>query len=274
MGNFRIKIIWAGILVPLIASIFLFSCTTPSIIATQALQQGDQYNNRHQYKEAIAEYEKYLATSAQLGVYRNMSMEAKVCRNLAYAYSTQGKYRKSLAYLDRALGIDSVQTDSKLQVIEDYRQIGITYGYLGEYENALKNLNRSLVMNIGMERSLKDVNRLSIADTYMSLAQIHLTMGDYRESRDFVNQALDIYNQVSSEVLGRIEANLVLGIILRETGHIDQAMNQLKESLSLAEENDYGKARQWQAMGEVYRLKGDYNNYLAYMLKALDEAGR
>ena len=256
-------------------TIFLLSgCTTPSIIATQAIQQGDFYNNRHQYKEAIVQYEKYLASSPQLGVYRNMPMEADVCRKLAYAYSTQGNYQKSLNYLNRALGIDSTQTNSRLEVIEDYRQIGITYGYLGEYESALQNLNRSLVMNKGMERSLKDVNRLSIADTYMSLAQIHLTMGDYRESQDFVNQALDIYNQVPTEVLGRIEANLALGIILRETGHVEQAMDHLNESLSLAEKNDYGKSRQWQAMGEVYRLKGDYNNYLTYMLKALDEAER
>ena len=110
-----------------VALIFLFfvsciqSCKTPAVIATQTIQQADEYNNQKKYSEAIACYEKYIQIAPGLGVYRNPSMEADVYRKLAHAYSTRVKYDSSLYYLEKALKIDSVSGPNALDIIEDYR---------------------------------------------------------------------------------------------------------------------------------------------------------
>ena len=86
-----------------VAFIFLFiipyiqSCKTSAVIATQSIQQADEYNNQKKFEEAILYYEKYIKMAAGLGVYRNLSMEAEVYRKLAHVYSTRLK-----SFLSRA----------------------------------------------------------------------------------------------------------------------------------------------------------------------------
>ena len=79
------------------------SCQTPSLVATQSIQAGDMFNNQYKYDQAIIQYNKYLDISPQLGIYRNPTREAEVCRKLAHAYSTQGQYLEALNYLNKAL---------------------------------------------------------------------------------------------------------------------------------------------------------------------------
>ena len=52
-------------------TLLLSACTTPAIIATRSVQEGDRMNNANRYDEAIANYEQYLKVSAQLGIHRN-----------------------------------------------------------------------------------------------------------------------------------------------------------------------------------------------------------
>ncbi len=61
------------------------------------------FNNQYKYDQAIIQYNKYLDISPQLGIYRNPTREAEVCRKLAHAYSTQGQYLEALNYLNKAL---------------------------------------------------------------------------------------------------------------------------------------------------------------------------
>jgi tetratricopeptide (TPR) repeat protein len=188
-----------------LALIFLFSvlyiqsCKTPAIIATQTIQQADEYNNQKKYKEAIASYEKYIQIAPSLGVYRNPSMEADVYRKLAHAYSTRVKYDSSLYYLQRALKIDTVSGSNALDVIEDYREIGLTYGYKGDYINSIKFLKQSLELNTGMDKSFKEVKRFSIGDSYLSLAQVNFVIGNFKEAEEEVGKAISIYKKIEKE---------------------------------------------------------------------------
>ena len=67
----------AGILILALFALVFTSCKTPSIIATQAIQQGDLANNQHNYELAIQHYNKYLETAPALGVMRNPLMEGQ-----------------------------------------------------------------------------------------------------------------------------------------------------------------------------------------------------
>ena len=73
----------------ILSLISLFSCKTPSILVTEEQQLGDQYNNQNDYEQAIIHYKNSLAASAKLGIYRNLDMQADVCRKISHAFQVE-----------------------------------------------------------------------------------------------------------------------------------------------------------------------------------------
>jgi CHAT domain-containing protein/Tfp pilus assembly protein PilF len=248
------------------------ACTTPAIVATQSIQQGDRMNNENRYEEAIRHYQQYLRVSPQLGLYRNPAQEAQVSRKLAHAYSTQGKYRESFAYLNKALAIDSTLATNRLEVIDDYRELGVVKAYMGDYPEAMRNLNKSLKLNEGMANSAKDIKRTSFADTYLSLAQVNLTLGNFKDADEYARKALLIYSNIPGETSGLIECNLLLGILQRDRGNLDQAIKTLTTSEEISRKQGVNTARQHQALGEVYFLQGESEKGVLHKMLAIEQA--
>ena len=258
----------------LIAAAFLITwgCTTPAIIATQSIQMGDRMNNASRYEEAIRHYEEFLRISPQLGLYRNPSQEADVSRKLAHAYSTQGKYRESFLYLSKALAIDTTLSANDLKVIDDYRELGVVKAYMGDYPEAMEYLNSSLILSEGIEKSAKDVRKISLADTYLSLAQVNLSMGNFKEAAQYGNQALSLYRNIPSEAAGLIETNLLLGIVNRDLGNLNEAIVLIHTSEEIARRKGLNTARHHQALSEIYLLRGEPEEGIRQKMMAIEEA--
>ncbi len=248
----------------------LSSCTTPSIIATREQQQGDYYNNLNQYDEAIIHYEKYLEASKQLGIYRNLDMEADVCRKVAQAYSTQGDFSRAVEYVEKALEMDSIQ-NNPLEIIEDIRTLGKIYLYTGNFREGIGFLEKALKLNEGMESSLKSINRLSVADTYLSLGQACNALGRFRETEQHAENALSIYNELN-DWQGIMETYIILGDAMMQRGEARKARTLYQQSLDLAKTNNRNAARQLQAIGESFEAEGEYERALNAKLEALQIA--
>jgi len=253
-----------------IIGILLSSCTTPSIIATREQQQGDYYNNLNQYEEAINHYEKYLEASKQLGIYRDLDMEADVCRKVAQAYSTQGNFSRAIEYVEESVKLDSIQ-NNPLEIIEDYRMLGKIYLYSGNFNEGIGFLGKALLLNEGMESSLKSINRLSVADTYLSLGQACNALGRFRETEQHAQNALTIYNEMN-DWQGIMETDLMLGNAMMQRGETKKARTLYQQSLELAQIHDRNAARQLQAIGESYEAEGEYEKALNAKLEALHDA--
>jgi tetratricopeptide (TPR) repeat protein len=251
---------------------YIQSCETQAVIATQTIQQADEFNNQKRYNEAIVYYEKYIQIAPSLGVYRNLSMEADVYRKLAHAYSTGLKYDSSLYCLQKAVKIDSVSEPNALDIIEDYRQTGLTYGYKGDYINSIRFLKQSLELNTGMDKSFKDVKRYSIGDTYLSLAQVNFVIGNYHEAEEEVAKAILIYKRIENEYLGLLESYLLLGKIRIEQGDIKDGLNLIENSIQIAENNNINTARHYQAIGSAYLSESKYEEALKSRVEALKKA--
>lgn len=262
-------------LISFLTIVFLFqlsSCKTPAIIATQTIQQADEFNNNRNYDQAIVHYRKYLELAPKLGVYRNYTMEADVYRKLAHAYSTKTKYDSSLFFLQRALRIDSTLSPGSLEVIEDYRQIGLTYGYIGDYNKSLTYLQKSLALNTGMEKSLKETKRLSIGDTYLSLAQVNYVMGDFNKALEQLEQAVSVYRNIDKEYLGLLEAWLLKGKIKTELGYPKEGLEWIQRSVKIAADNGLNTARHYQVIGSIMLAGASYEEALKARLEALKQA--
>jgi len=229
-------------------------------------------NNLNRYDQAIISYEEYLKVSPQLGVYRNPSMEAEVCRKLAYAYSTQGKYKQALSYLGKALRTDSTNSNNGLEVVEDYRQLGLVHAYSGNFKEALKNLEKSLRLNRGMEKSAKSIKQSSIAETYLALAQVNLTLGNYDETNRYAQLAQLIYEKLPNEFTGVLESQLIIGIVARDKGNLKKALENIEASRKIAFTHHLNTTRHLQALGEVYLIQGDLESSIRYKTQAVEEA--
>jgi len=250
--------------------LLLTTCKTPSILVTQEQQQGDYYNNLNQFEEAIIHYQNCLSASAKLGTFRNIDMEADICRKIAHGYSVLGKFDDALSYANQALSRDSVQNNT-LETIEDYRMLGSISLYKGDFQKGIPYLEHALELNKGMEASLKGLNQLSIADTYLSLAQVYTVLGRFDQCIEYANTALDIYDKLNDK-RGIMEGNLILGNTYTNLGNIAEAKKLLNHSMTLARELDLSTARQNQALGELSASSSDFEQAIRYKLNALVEA--
>jgi CHAT domain-containing protein/lipopolysaccharide biosynthesis regulator YciM len=267
----RTRFFWYGFMLVSGFVLLITSCTTPSIVATRSIQLGDAMNNANKYDEAIRHYEEYMAIAPQLGLYRNPTMEADVCRKLAHAYTTQGNNQKAETYLGRAISLDTSPINT-VGLIEDHRMFGMLRAYSGDYRGAIENFNKSLALSDGLERSLKDSKKLTIANTYLALSQVHLSLGNYKESEDFSKRALAFFSSIPQEFAGTVEAKLVLGILYRERNNLAEATAFCLESKQLAYSHQLNTSRQDQALGDINFLKGDFEEGIRYKLLAIEQA--
>lgn len=229
-------------------------------------------NNANRYPEAIRYYQQYLEQAPHLGLYRNPLKEAEVCRKLAHAYSTQGQYKSAEDYLRLALAKDSSQRDNTLNLVEDYRQMGMVNAFQGDYFAAREYLMRALETGEGMASSIRDIQKTSFADTELALGQVCLTTGDFETCGIRTRSALELYRRTAGEEVGTLEALLILGILERERGQLDQAIKLIGESRDLAVKSGLNTVRQDQAIAEAYFQRGDWEEGLRQYLNALKQA--
>ncbi len=248
----------------------LSSCKTPSILVTEEQRLGDQYNNRHEYEQAIVHYRNCLDAGAKLGVYRNLDMEADVCRKISHAHQVLGRYDEALEYTRYALQKDSLQGNT-LEMIEDYRDLGAIHIYRGDFLEGTTYLQKALDMNEGMEASLKGQNQLSVADTYLSLAQVNSVLGRFGTALEYAETALTLYRRLREE-RGEMEALLVLGKIQINAGTPELAAGTIQESIGICENLGLNTARHLNAMAEILKAEGQLEKALSHNLRALDQA--
>ncbi len=258
------------IILSFISFLSFLSCKTPSILVTQEQQKGDYYNNLNQYEQAIIHYQNCLSASAKLGTFRNIDMEADICRKIAHGYSVLGKFDDALSFASQALARDSIQNNS-LEIIEDYRMLGSISLYKGDFKKGIPYLEHALELNRGMETSMKGLNQLSIADTYLSLSQVYTVLGRFDQSIEYAKSALDIYDKLNDKK-GLMEGNLILGNTYLNLGIINEAQQLINNSLNLTQELDLSAARQYQSLGELFTSTSNFEQAIRFKLNALDEA--
>jgi CHAT domain-containing protein/predicted negative regulator of RcsB-dependent stress response len=250
--------------------LIVFSCATPSILVTQEQNQGDAYFNQHNYPEAIKHYNLMLESSNKLGIYRNMAMEADVNRKIANGYEMTGEYPKALEYVRYALTIDSTEKNL-LGMIEDHRQKGRIFIYMGLYRQSIVSLEKSLQLAEGMDKSIKGIHQQTIGDTYLALGQLYATMGKSETALIHLQKSLDLFKQARDQK-GEMEANLAIGSVWSDYGYFDIAKSYIGTSIEMAVAQKLGTARHNQLMSSILSASGEYEEALRWQERALDEA--
>jgi CHAT domain-containing protein/Tfp pilus assembly protein PilF len=247
-----------------------WACITPSIRQTQEQNKGDAFFQEHKYSEAVDHYTLMLNASKKLGIYRNTSMESEVWRKIANCHEMTGQYENALKAVANAMALDSADKNT-LNLIEDYRHEGMICSYIGLYYRAMGLLETSLRMSEGMESSLKNTRRNTIAETYLALGQINAVTGRSAEALEFTRKALTIFTQ-SGDERGEMESYLNMANVFSDAGDIANARKSTNASLDIARRNGMGTSRHYQLLASMEMAEGEYENALRFQGNALDDA--
>jgi CHAT domain-containing protein len=254
----------------ILSAILLFGCVTPSIRVTSEQNQGDLMFNNHNYNEAIKHYTLMLDASRKLGIYRNPAMESDVFRKIANCYEMTGDYQLAIINVGNALDIDSLN-NNLINKIADYRHQGKIFIYMGLYTKGIGSLEKALRMSEGMEQSIKNENKTSIADNYLVLGQLYSVMGKPEMAIDYSRKALSLFDQADDK-RGLMESNLALANVYSDLGDISDAELLAGKSLKEAVELGLGTSRHNQLLASIASETGEYENALRFQEKAMKEA--
>jgi CHAT domain-containing protein len=250
----------------------LFTCATPSIIVTQHQRKGDQLFNEHRYEEAAEHYLQMIEASKKLGIYRNIPAETAVRRKTANCFEMSGDYPSALMHVREAMALDSLENNT-LNLIEDYRQEGRIYVYMGAYTRGIVSLEKALSLSRVMRNTLKDDRKLAIADTYLALGQLYSATGRLNDALTYTSDALALFSQAGDK-RGEMEALLNLGSVWSDLGDHSKAIEYISISREIAAAGKMGLFRHHQLIASVMNASGRYDEAVRNQEIALADADK
>lgn len=168
-----------------------------------------------------------------------------------------------LQYIDDALQL-AILEESLLQQAIIYNQWGRLLTYLGEYEQALEKLFKSLELN-------EDLNEAeNIADNHVNIAVIFHKMGDYNQAIQYYFKALDYY-VINGDKKNMAKLYNNMAGLYYERKEYPKALEFYTKAMSLYQNVDYqtGVLTTLINVGATYELMDDYEKALAYGFEAL-----
>lgn len=254
----------------LILFLFVVSCTTPSILVTKEQQAGDQLFNSHDYPGAVLHYENCLRASSNLGIYRNIRMEAEISGKIGQSMVMQGNFEQAVSWFRKRIELDSA--DQNLEgMIRGYTDMGKTRIVQGKYREGISILDKSLELARDFESSPKTVLRLNVAMARLAQAQANVALGRFEEGKKELDKAYLTCMQ-AGYAPGLAETCLLYATIHTDLGELNAAEAWLTKSVIHCSESGFSVTRQLLLDAEIKALKGLFNKALQAGENALSEA--
>ena len=187
---------------------------------------------------------------------------AATLNNLGAICSRLGDYAEGQQALERSLAIfQRVGNEEAIGSVLNY--IGINYQNQGNYDKAIE----YCLQGLQIRRKIND---------HPGIAFSLINMGNMYLAADKLTTALDYYKQslayAQEKGLPSLEYSLLqLGETYRRLGQYDEALSNLER---LLKSNSRNATVAYNAVGEVYFARKDYEVSLKYLLKALSLSGK
>ena len=193
---------------------------------------GNMYNNQGNYSEALKNYfitmQMFLETGnkRRLGItYNNIgTVYAGWAREQADSLKKKEYNYESLKYYMHDLKL-SEEIGDKVGVGFDHNNIGVTYGLLGMYDEALKNLF------IGLKIRREIGEKRPVINSYMNIGNIYYEMKKYAEARQYLNDGLSLCKETGMKDRTR-EIYKSLQKVDSAAGNWPEAYNNYKSFVS------------------------------------------
>ncbi|GAA0893407.1 hypothetical protein GCM10009122_30860 [Fulvivirga kasyanovii] len=184
------------------------------------------------------------------------------CNNIGLVYYQIKDYNKAIEYFKRSLEIKkSLKDESKIE--GTLINLGLCFSDLNNYDEAVNNFTRVLKLceRNGCEDRIK-------VDALNGAALAYYSLDNAEQAEVYLREAIEIATGVGlqSHVVNNTH---YLARIKKEEGNIDEALELLHASQTLAEEID---SRVWvnknyKLYGEIYALLNDFEKAYGYQMK-------
>jgi tetratricopeptide (TPR) repeat protein len=236
------------------------------IEATAYNTMGYIYNQSGDSKSSADCYQRALDISSRL---QKPNLEAEALDSLAICFSVSGDWKSAELYYKKSLSISEKIGSIYLQArtLTNYSDLLIRRGHVEELEEAIAFNIKALdirgesgresnwviysnlswaSLKLGKMQKAKEYGNESLAvleqgvsrfwlwQGYLSIAEVHLGLGEIEPALDFCQKSLDIVIETKS-LLGQCQAPHLMGRIYHRMGQWDKAEDMLKDSLRYSE---------------------------------------
>lgn len=164
--------------------------------------------------------------------------------------------------------VQSAGPDTEL-LIEAHKQLGTSFGTLGQFDEAIDNLQTAL----GLCAQSSDLELLAEVHHYLGIALGHL--GRLPDAQVHLQNARALYEkQVNHTELSLVLNNI--GQSYFELGQFDLARESLLEAIDYARKSDYSRTEALAliGVGDTLNRMGRYEEALSYFKSSTDHANR
>jgi CHAT domain-containing protein/Flp pilus assembly protein TadD len=179
---------------------------------------------------------------------------ATIANNLGGLYYTLGRAETALEYFRRALA-SYVANGQRMKVAGAFINIGLAYASTGQLREALNNYLQA-------EEFLRPRGPSpAYARLLGNIGSTYVTAGDLKGARTYFTKALAVMNAIDDPP-GRVVILRDLGMVLRELGEVDAALQTHESALSLAisgaDEGAIGRVHE--ELSKDYAAKDDFES--------------
>lgn len=218
---------------------------------------GNALRQKGNYANAVANYEKGLSLAVK---HSNHLTEARILNSLGGLYVETENVRKGLSYIEDAVGIyEEHFQDRKQDMCLLIANIGNIQIELGEYNNALLNLNKALKIN----EVIKDEYYFSLI--YSGIGLCHLRQEKYDEAIRFLDLGMKS-SQASGNVQSEIAnmANMGSVFIGQKDYPMAESILQEAHSKAIATDDKYLIKEVLSVLIELHKEQGNFESSTKY----------
>jgi len=188
-----------------------------------------------------------------------------LARETAYKYAL-GDYNSSLNKGSKAHKMLSAETNP-FELLGTIRHIAYSLEALGRFDEASEYLNEALALAKGIKDPAIHASVLS------DFGKLHQERGDYRQSLEFIEDALTIY-QKTNNLEGEIRTAGQLGVAYKYLGLFEKARRAYEAALELATKTGDKRSEEviLRNIGIIMKNRGKYEGALEHCERALEIA--
>ncbi len=188
---------------------------------------------------------------------------AKIALYIKIARSYRQLDLDSALYFSKEALSSSLKQGDKTWVNKSYINLGITYGYMSDYEKAIDCFQQSNSL-------IPKTERMKIAENYNRIGMCYKGMNDFEKAENSFDQYLTVALD-EKDTVNMLQAYLNLGVLYGIQGKTVPALNVLNQALRIAElQNDSVDIANIQHnIANVYITVKAYSKALYYASRAL-----
>ena len=186
---------------------------------------------------------------------------------IGLAYRLKSEYGEALPRLEKAYNYFVSIGDTRASSGPLFN-IAVVHSLLGDYEKSMEMYHEELKIN-------QENNSIrGIANSYNSIGIIHKKLEQYDLAISYYNKALSMLDTLNTGNDKYEKANLHsnLGSLYLERDMLDSAMSNILIAMEYHKEIDHemGVADSYYMLGIIFQKRGDYQNSIAYLEKAIE----